>query len=88
MDFIELHRIELHRPAADRSPRNKVPGKAGILICNRGPADIPCRPSCEKPLRDQNSCDVGRYRISLMSNSSGWLIANATTRAKESTGMA
>ena len=31
---------------------------------------------------------VGRYRTSLMSTSSGWLKAKATTRAKESAGTA
>ena len=33
-------------------------------------------------------CRVGRYSISLMSTSSGWLRANATARAKESAGIA
>jgi hypothetical protein len=36
----------------------------------------------------QSSCRVGRKRISLMSMSSGWLIANATMFAKEAAGMA
>jgi hypothetical protein len=36
----------------------------------------------------QRSCFVGLNRISLMSTSSGWLMANATIRAKESAGMA
>ena len=36
----------------------------------------------------QNSCRVGRNRISLMSTSSGWAMAKATARAKESAGIA
>jgi len=44
---------------------------------------------CRKAaLWTQSSCLVGRNRISLMSTSSGWLIANATIWAKESAGMA
>lgn len=35
-----------------------------------------------------SSCAVGRNRISFTSTSSGWLIAKATTRAKEAAGMA
>jgi hypothetical protein len=35
-----------------------------------------------------SSCAVGRNRISLMSTSSGWLMANSTQRAKLSVGMA
>ncbi|MNL10901.1 hypothetical protein D3C87_1317160 [compost metagenome] len=36
----------------------------------------------------QNSCRVGRNRISLMSTSSGWLMANSTQRAKLLAGIA
>lgn len=39
-------------------------------------------------VRCHSSCAVGRNRISLMSTSSGWLMAKATTRAKLSAGMA
>ena len=35
-----------------------------------------------------NSWRVGRNRISLMSTSSGWLMAKATARANESAGIA
>lgn len=77
---------ELCATRAGRCPTLRTPGR---LMRRHGAADSRLARACAAALpRLQYSCRVGRYRISLMSISAGWLIANATARAKESAGTA
>ncbi len=79
---------------ADRSRWSVAWNKGSIRTVPVNQSAGPLPEGCD-PLRlisivssRYSSCRVGRNRISLMSTSSGWLMAKATARANESAGIA